>query len=452
MKEKGNGITVCSKVTNEYLAEMKELDMIATDQARKANLVQVPFPIGTTSLNSPIDMSKKRRGSDGPLEKAFNNEARDHLSSEIARLFYSAGLPFNVARNPYFISAFTYAANSSISSYLPPSYNSIRTTMLQREKANILKLLQPIKDTWPEKSVNIFTDGWTDPQRRPLIKFMAISSSGPMFLKAIDGTGEYKDKNYIATLISRTIEDVGVENVVQIITDNAPVCKAVGSIVEGTYHHIFWIPCVVHTLNLALKSICAPKTTPSNEVVYLECKWISDIAEDGFYINFFIMNHSMRFDMFKEFVHLMFISIFETRFASVIVMLKRLKTIKKGLSTLVISEQWSEYREDDVQKEAFMKETILNDQWWDKVDYILIFTEPIYDMLRSYETDESNLYLVYKKWDSMIEKVKLAIYNQEGKELSQNSSFYDVVYNILIDRWTKSHTPLHCLVHSLNPS
>lgn len=158
MKEKGNGIICCSKVTGEYLAEMEELDMIATDKARKAKLVQVPFPNGTTSLNPPIDMSKKRRQSDGPLAKAFNNEARDHLSSEIARLFYSAGLPFNVARNPYFINAFTYAANISISGYLPPSYNSIRTAMLQREKANILKLLKPIKDTWPEKGVSIVTD------------------------------------------------------------------------------------------------------------------------------------------------------------------------------------------------------------------------------------------------------------------------------------------------------
>ncbi|KAI5425240.1 hypothetical protein KIW84_031154 [Lathyrus oleraceus] len=141
--------------------------------------------------------------------------------------------------------------------------------MLQREKANILKLLQPIKDTCPKKGASIVTDGWTGAQRRPLIKFMEISSFGPMFLKAIDGTGEYKDKHYIAILILHTIEKVRAENVVQIITDNALVCKDVGSIVEGTYPHIFWTPCVVHTLNLALKSICAPKNTPSNEVVHL---------------------------------------------------------------------------------------------------------------------------------------------------------------------------------------
>lgn len=252
LREKGHGIATCSEVTSEYLIEMKELDREATE---KANSVQVPLPTGTTSLNPPLDKNKRRRGTEGPLAKAFNNEARDHLSSEIARLFYSAGLPFNVARNPYFVSAFTYAANTSISGYLSPGYNAIRTTMLQKEKNNILKLLQPIKDTWPEKGVSIVTDGWTDAQRRPLINFMAASGSGPMFLKAIDGSGEYKDKHYIANLILTTIDDVGPQNVVQIITDNAPVCKAAGSIVESIHPHIFWTPCVVHTLNLALKNI-----------------------------------------------------------------------------------------------------------------------------------------------------------------------------------------------------
>jgi hypothetical protein len=145
------------------------------------------------------------------------------------------------------------------------------------------------------------------------------------------------------------------------------------------------------------------------------------------------------------------LAISETRFASVVVMLKRMQAVKKGLLSMVINEQWSQYREDDVQKAAFVKETILSDQFWDQIDYILKFTDPIYDMLRSCDTDEPNLHLVYEKWDSMIEQVKSAIYKHEGKELSQHSSFYDVVYNILIDRWSKNNTPLHCMAYSLNP-
>ncbi|XP_030963395.1 uncharacterized protein LOC115984516 [Quercus lobata] len=51
----------------------------------------------------------------------------------------------------------------------------------------------------------------------------------------------------------------------------------------------------------------------------------------------------------------------------------------------------------------------------------------------------------------MIEKVKAVIYRHEGLEEDQYSSFWGVVYDILIDWWTKNSTPLHCLAHSLNP-
>ncbi|XLS65740.1 hypothetical protein HN51_025714, partial [Arachis hypogaea] len=37
------------------------------------------------------------------------------------------------------------------------------------------------------------------------------------------------------------------------------------------------------------------------------------------------------------------------------------------------------------------------------------------------------------------------------KDEQESSSFYNVVHSILVQRWTKSSTPLHCLAHSLNP-
>lgn len=60
------------------------------------------------------------------------------------------------------------------------------------------------------------------------------------------------------------------------------------------------------------------------------------------------------------------------------------------------------------------------------------------------------LFIWPEMWDTMIEKVKTVIYRQEEKEGNDTSTFYEVVYNILIARWTKSLTVLHCMVHSLN--
>ena len=68
-----------------------------------------------------------------------------------------------------------------------------------------------------------------------------------MFLKAINCEGETKDKHFIAYLLINTIQDIGSQNVVQVITDNAAACKATGHIVESKFRHIFWTPCVVHS-------------------------------------------------------------------------------------------------------------------------------------------------------------------------------------------------------------
>ena len=73
---------------------------------------------------------------------------------------------------------------------------------------------------------------------------------------------------------------------------------------------------------------------------------------------------------------------------------------------MVISEQWSSYKADDINKAESVKETLLDDIWWDTVDYILSCTTPIYDVLRKTYTNIVCLHLVYEMWDSMIENMK----------------------------------------------
>ncbi|XP_028551307.1 uncharacterized protein LOC110102601 [Dendrobium catenatum] len=137
---------------------------------------------------------------------------------------------------------------------------------------------------------------------------MAITVNYPMFIKAVNSEGEYKDKHFIVNLIKEVIVMIGPSNVVQ-----------------QTYPHIFWTPCVVHTLNLALKNICAAKNTEANEIIYAECHWITVVADDVVLIKNFIMNHSMRLSMFNDFSHLKMLAVAETHFASIIIMFRRFK-------------------------------------------------------------------------------------------------------------------------------
>ncbi|XP_075659018.1 uncharacterized protein LOC142628868 [Castanea sativa] len=466
LKIPNKGIKPCPKVTPSHRLEMQQMyDKVENDKLERERRSQIPLPPPPpgrgpipisqfrrherSDSTNPIDGKRRKVAVNNTLEKAYQNNARHELDSTIARMFYTAGLPFNFARNPYYRNSYAYAATHSIPGYVPPGYNALRTTLLQKERAHVEGLLKPIKDFWLEHGVSIVSDGWSDPQRRPLINIMAVSMGVQRFIKAIDGSGEFKDKHYIGVL-KDAIKEIGHEKVVQVITDNASVMK-VGSLIESEYPKIFWTPCVVHTLNLALKNICAAKNTEKNEVTYEECSWITRIGDDASFIRVFIMNHSMRLAMFNEFCPLKLLQVADTRFASVVVMLKRLKLIKRCLQAMAISDQWASYREDDVGKAQKVKDLILSDLWWDNIDYILEFTAPIYDMLRMADTDKPCLHLMYEMWDSMIEKVKAAIYRHEGLEDDQHCSFWSVVYDILIDRWTKNCTPLHCLAHSLNP-
>ncbi|XP_075633698.1 uncharacterized protein LOC142606196 [Castanea sativa] len=280
-----------------------------------------------------------------------------------------------------------FAANNNLVGYVPPGYNKLRTTLLHKERTHIEKLLKSIKETWKEKGLCIVSDGWTDSRKRPLINFVATSKKWPLFIKSIDGTKEYKDKHYIADLFLKVIGEVGHQHVVEIITDNAFVMKAAGSIVEAEYPHIFWSPCVVHTLNLALRNICAPKNSLQNEVAYNECNWSAQVADEATFIRIFITNQSMRLAIFNSYFPLKLLTVAKTRFASIIIMLKRLFQVKQHFRNMVISEEWMLCREDDVGKAQTVRDYVLNDLWWDKIAYILRFIGPIYDMLRVADTD-----------------------------------------------------------------
>ena len=120
---------------------------------------------------------------------------------------------------------------------------------------------------------------------------MAALDGGPVFVKAIDGSSEFKDKHFIVRVLKDAIKEIGYEKVVQVIADNANMMKAAGVFIKGEFPKIFWTPCVIHTLNLALKNICAARNTEKNEVTYEKCSWITRIGDDASFIRVFIMNH-----------------------------------------------------------------------------------------------------------------------------------------------------------------
>ena len=109
---------------------------------------------------------------------------------------------------------------------------------------------------------------------------------------------------------------------------------------------------------------------------------------------------------------------------------------------------WTQWRQSQTDRAQVVKRMVVDDEWWDRVEYILTFSKPIVDLLRMLDTDKPSLGEVYEGIDSMIEKIREVI---NAKEQYPNEVFYSEVKDILTKRWNKMTTPLHLLAYALNP-
>jgi len=137
-----------------------------------------------------------------------------------------------------------------------------------------------------------------------LINVLGVSASGAIFItchSSINATSQN-----IATLLLQSIRDVSLNNVVQVITDNAANCKAVGKIIERTHPHIFWYRCLVHTLNLLMHDI----------VKHKECGWINELYRKGKQLIKFITRHTRVNYFYGTYSKLQLLKLAKTRFAS----------------------------------------------------------------------------------------------------------------------------------------
>eukprot|EP01018_Ginkgo_biloba_P029508 Gb_13881 [translate_table: standard] len=189
-----------------------------------------------SSTALPEYMTRKRPPT-GTMQSLFKIENRGEVDLAIARFFYSNGISFNVARSPYY-GEMVKAIMGAPSGYKPPDFEKLRTTLVEKEKARVEEEVAPLKHAWSIDGCLIAMDGWTDICNRPLLNIIVSSTSGKYLFRAID-SGKEKNIFFLRDVLSVAIDEVGVSNVVQVITNVAPVCKVAGLLVHKKYKHIF---------------------------------------------------------------------------------------------------------------------------------------------------------------------------------------------------------------------
>ena len=273
------------------------------------------------------------------------------------------------------------------------------------------------------------SDGWTDQRGRTIINFVVACPKGTMFLKSIDASPNVKDAHLIFTLLADVVEEVGVTNVVQVITDNAANYVAVGRLLCGKYPTIFWTTCAAHCIDLILEDIG-------------KLEWVQDVVQECKQITKYIYNHAWVLNLMREFTQGELSRPAVTRFATNFLSLQSLLYEYQALRRMFCSQQW---KDSTKPKALSVKASVLGDSLWDKVTEIVSFSEPLMKVLRLMDGEKPPMGYIYEGMDSAKEAIKTFYKGDESKYLP--------IWQIIDSRGDKQlHSPLHAAGAYLNPS
>ena len=73
------------------------------------------------------------------------------------------------------------------------------------------------------------------------------------FLKSVDASNMLESPNKLFKMMDEIVEEVGEENVVQIVTDNTTYYKVVGEMLMSKRTRLYWTPCATHTIEMILE-------------------------------------------------------------------------------------------------------------------------------------------------------------------------------------------------------
>ena len=173
------------------------------------------------------------------IKSMFSAEGAKKVGKAISKFFLFNRIPFNaVDSGPYYQSMIDTIAEASPGIKGPTGYQ-IGNAYLEEEVQELEVYMNTLKAKWPVYGCTIMCDGWSSRTRKPIINFMVYCDRSMIYLSSVDTTNIPKTADYIFSLMDKIVEEVGEENVVQVVTDNEASFKAAGMLLMEKRKHLF---------------------------------------------------------------------------------------------------------------------------------------------------------------------------------------------------------------------
>ncbi|CAL5346764.1 unnamed protein product [Camellia sinensis] len=368
------------------------------------------------------------------LKTGSSKKSRREAMSAICKFFYHAGVPSHAANSPYFHKMLELVGQYG-HDLVGPSSRMVSGRFLQDEIVTIKNYLVEYKASWAVTGCSILADSWKDTQGRTLINFLVSCPRGIYFVSSVDATNVVEDAANLFKLLDKVVEEMGEENVVQVITENTPSYQAAGKMLEDKRKKLFWTPCAAYCIEQMLED-------------FVKIKLVGECMEKGQKITKLIYNQIWLLNLMKkdftEGQELLRPSV--TQYASSFATLQSLLDHRIGLKRMFQSNKWLSSRLSKSDEGKEVEKIVLNATFWKKVQYVRKSVDPIMQLLQKINSDEI-LSIPYIYNDMY--RAKLAIKTNHGDDARKYGHFWSVIdnhWNLLF------HHPLYLAAYFLNPS
>lgn len=368
------------------------------------------------------------------VKTTSNKKSWKEVITAICKFFYHAGVPLQAANSVYFHKMLELVGQYGHGLMGPPS-QLISGQFLQEEIASLKTHLADYKASWASTGCSILADSWRDTQGRTLINFLSSGPSGMYFVSSVDATEVVEDAFSLFKLLDKVVEEMGEENVVQVITRNTPSYVTAGKMLGEKRRNLFWTPCATDCIDQMLED-------------FLKMRCVGECVEKGQIITKFIYNQIWLINLMKnEFTQgkeLLRQSV--TQCASNFATLQSLLDHRICLRRMFQSSKWvsSQFSKEAGGREV--EKIVLNPAFWKKVHFVVKSVDPIMQVLQKVDSGDSlSMPCIYHEMYS----AKLAIKSVHGDDACKYGPFLDVVDS----HWNSSfHHPLYMAAYFLNPS
>lgn len=363
-----------------------------------------------------------------------NKKIRKEVISAICKFFYHAGVPVHASNSPYFHKMLELVGQYGQDLVGPPS-RLMSGRFLQEEITTIKNQLAEYKASWAITGCSVMAESWKDTQGRTLINFLVSCPHGVYFISSVDATDVVEDATCLFKLLDKVVEEMGEENVVQVITESTPSYRAAGKMLEDKRRNLFWTPCVAYCIDRMLEDL-------------VKIKWVGECLEKGQKITKLIYNRVWLLNVMKrEFTggqELLRASV--TRHASSFTTLQGLMDHRIALKRMFQSNKWISSRISKSEEGKEVEKIVLNATFWKKVHYVWKSVNPFLQVLQKvYIGERLSMPSIYND----MYRAKLAIKSLHGDDTRKFGPFWTVIDS----HWNTSfHHPLYLAAYFLNPS